>query len=111
MRIHDLYDQFPALCGDSAFPQLAIIVARYSTSQSDESRISLRMSSVSESIEYFLRFIHKHLNCFQYHTVFMFYLEEYESPSNITICPPILEDYLPLGQILRQAPDVTDDSL
>ena len=52
IRIYDAYNQFPLSYGDGVFPQLAIIVARYSTSHFDDSRINLMMSSVSESIEH-----------------------------------------------------------
>ena len=131
MRINDAYNQFPALYGDVLFPQFATIIARYSTSHSDDSRINLRMSSVRESIEHLFAL---HIQTFKlFSTAHRFHillggvqvvrlvfnsfllLNCYtcmnQSPSNCTIRLPTLEEYLPFDQVLRQAPDTTDDLL
>ena len=52
VRMATAFDQFPAVYGDGIFPQLATIVARYSSPDVNESRINVRMSSVRQSIEH-----------------------------------------------------------
>jgi hypothetical protein len=128
MHIVGAYNQLPALYGDGIFPQLATIVARYRTNNSDLHRINRRMASVRESIEHlfalhtetFDLFNNSHrlqlllggvqvsrlvLNSF-------FLLNCYtcmnESPNDFTLRPPTLEEYIPIDEILRPAPVITD---
>ena len=52
IRMVSAFDQFPALYGDGIFPQLATIVARYSSPDANEQRINVRLASVRQSIEH-----------------------------------------------------------
>ena len=131
MQLINAFGQFPALYGDGIFPQLATIVARYATPNINERHINMRLSSVRQSIEHIFAL---HKNVFQlfsfpdrfrlmacgeecYRLVFDFllllncYVCLNESPNNFDIRPPTLEDYIPLEEVLKPAPIITDDLL
>ena len=66
MNIEDANNQFLAVYGECVFSQLTTIVARYSNIVVDESRVTSRMSSIRQSIEYLLAL---HRNTFSIFTI------------------------------------------
>ena len=125
------YDKFPAVYGDDIFPQLATIVARYLSPNESKNRINVRLSSVRQSIEHTFALHNNTFDLFNISTQFrlmlggvecymlvfnsFFLLNCYaclnEIPNNFNIRPPTLEQYIPLDEVLKPAPDTTNELL
>ena len=128
MSIDEAENQFPAVYGDGVFPQLSTIVARYSHPNIEQARINSRMSSVRQSIEHIFALHRNTFGLFSIPyrlklllngvhvkkiTLVSFFLLNCFTCFNETgyfdVRPPTIEEYLPLGEILRCAPDIQED--
>ena len=131
LKIPSAGNQLPAIYGDGIFPQLPTIVARYQIPDDKETIINRILSSARQSIEHIFAL---HTNVFSLFSIpqcykllvqgtentkmilnLFFLLNCYiclnESPNSFDICPPSLDEYLPLDEELKAAPDVTENAL
>ena len=110
---------------------LTTIVARYRNDNETFRMINARMSSVRESIEHLFSLHHNIFSLFHDPARFRLlvsgvevtrlifnsflllncYICFNESQNNFMICPPSLEEYLPLNEVIPPAPDVSDMDL
>lgn len=124
-------NQFPGVYSDGIFPQLATIVAHYAQGDVNESRVNRCLAGACQSIEHLFCIHHNKFLLFNIPDQFkllvhgiesvtmmqnsFFLLNCYntfnESPKNFDLRPPTIEEYLPLDEELKHAPQVTDDLL
>ena len=131
MELPAEFNQLPALYGDGIFPQLCSIIARYSLANKNEVRVNKRLASVRQSIEHIFALHHNIFGLFSIPKRFKLlvhglecrkivlnsflllncYVCFNESPNNFNIRPPTIEEYLPLDEIMKPVPIVTDEDL
>ena len=131
MELPEAFHQFPTLYGDGISPQICSIIARYSLANENGTKVNKRLSSVRQSIEHIfalhhnvfgLFFIPKRfkplvhgLECRKIVLNSFLLLNRYvcfnESSNNFNIRTPTIEEYLPLDEIMKPAPIMTDEDL
>lgn len=125
-------DVYPALYGDCTFPQTPTIVSRWRTPTLEQDFINRRMASARMAIEhmfgihrstfkmfgnprYNLQLRRKGKQAVQsvFNSFLLYNCRQFLRQSSVEfgLLPPSLEDYLPLHEVLQDAPIASDEAL
>ena len=131
MQLSGAFNQLPVVYGDGIFPQLSSIVTWYALSNPNEARVNRQLASVRQSIKHIFT-LHSNIfslffipqrfkllvhgvECHKMVLNSFFLINCYtcfnKSNNNSNIQPPTIEEYIPLNETIKQAPNVLDRTL